>query len=191
MRAEDFGAILSNRLASADILVPERSLLFPVAADIRKMSGAYRSDGEEFGKNGDPVNALASFAYGLGWLDAGCGLGLLKSGGTDCEFGNWDVPALPEYPVRQLEEKTSRYELLLNKALGAVEPASEKESPLFPVACRIHLVTSLYARQGNLRFRQGVLPSALALFSYGHGWLDAGVRSGLFRITSHREIFAI
>jgi hypothetical protein len=29
------------------------------------------------------------------------------------------------------------------------------------------------------------------LYSYGHGWLDAGVRSGIFRITGNGDLFTI
>ncbi|WP_243670629.1 DUF357 domain-containing protein, partial [Methanoculleus chikugoensis] len=41
------------------------------------MAIAYHSDGFAFLRAGDRVNALAAFAYGLGWLDAGSHLGLL------------------------------------------------------------------------------------------------------------------
>jgi hypothetical protein len=32
---------------------------------------------------------------------------------------------------------------------------------------------------------------ALACFSYGHGWLDCGVETGLFSICANREMFTV
>ena len=48
-----------------------------------EMADAYLRDGRHFRDDGDPVNALAAFAYGHGWLDAGARVGLLSvpSGG--------------------------------------------------------------------------------------------------------------
>jgi len=42
-----------------------------------EMAAAYLEDGRHFRERGDPVNALAAFAYGHGWLDAGARVGLL------------------------------------------------------------------------------------------------------------------
>ena len=54
-------------------------------------------------------------------------------------------------------------------------------------ACRSRTcpcITALYARQGGVFRLLGQPQDALACFSYGHGWLDAAVRSGLFSIVS-------
>ena len=40
------------------------------------MAASYLEDGRHFRANDDPVNALASYAYGHGWLDAGVRMGL-------------------------------------------------------------------------------------------------------------------
>jgi hypothetical protein len=40
------------------------------------MAQSYLQDGRHFRASGDPVNALASFSYGYGWLDAGVRMGL-------------------------------------------------------------------------------------------------------------------
>jgi hypothetical protein len=55
----------------------------------------------------------------------------------------------------------------------------------------ILLITAVYAGQGTRYLVQGKAESALACFSYGHGWLDAAVRAGLFRITAERELFTV
>jgi len=42
------------------------------------MAHSYLEDGRHFRKHDDPVNALAAFSYGYGWLDAGVRLGLFE-----------------------------------------------------------------------------------------------------------------
>jgi hypothetical protein len=42
------------------------------------MATAYLDDGRHFRDDDDPVNALAAFSYGYGWLDAAVRLGLLS-----------------------------------------------------------------------------------------------------------------
>ncbi len=186
----DYGELLEDRLKAAAITIPERSLLMPLARELLGMAHAYRSDGITFLRNGDPVNALAAFCYGLGWLDAGCGLGLLIPA-AGCRYGLWEAEVFPGETSDQLREKTARYEILLARALGAVEPAPEQDSIASSISHRIRLIAAIHADEGHTAAFRGNLPRALALFSYGHGWLDAGVRAGLFRITGSREIFAL
>lgn len=47
------------------------------AQECLEMAKAYLEDGRHFRQDDDPVNALAAFAYGHGWLDAGARLGVL------------------------------------------------------------------------------------------------------------------
>lgn len=47
------------------------------AAECLGMARAYLDDGRHFRADGDPVNALAAYAYGHGWLDAAVRLGLV------------------------------------------------------------------------------------------------------------------
>ena len=70
---------LIERVPAIVIVVPENSLLYGPACQIREMVLAYENDGLRFESGGDEVNALASYAYALGWLDAGCCIGLIQS----------------------------------------------------------------------------------------------------------------
>jgi hypothetical protein len=48
------------------------------------MARSYLDDGRHFRAADDPVNALAAFSYGHGWLDAGVRMGLFAvPEGTD------------------------------------------------------------------------------------------------------------
>lgn len=47
------------------------------AAACLEMATAYLEDGRHFREEDDLVNALAAFAYGHGWLDAGARVGVL------------------------------------------------------------------------------------------------------------------
>ncbi|MFB6281778.1 MAG: DUF357 domain-containing protein [Haloferacaceae archaeon] len=67
---------LADALDAAEPAVPPGSPLGTAAADCREMARSYLTDGRHFRDDDDPVNALAAFAYGHGWLDAGVRLGL-------------------------------------------------------------------------------------------------------------------
>jgi len=55
---------------------PADTPLGTAAAECREMAVSYLDDGRHFRANDDPVNALAAFSYGYGWLDAGVRMGL-------------------------------------------------------------------------------------------------------------------
>lgn len=72
---EAYGKTFFERAETAETVVPKNTWLFSAAKDVRVMAQAYASDGFVFLKNHDEVNALASFAYGNGWLDTGAKTG--------------------------------------------------------------------------------------------------------------------
>ncbi|MFB6256626.1 MAG: DUF357 domain-containing protein [Haloplanus sp.] len=88
-----------------------------------------------------------------------------------------------------LAEKTDRYERLLAEALDAADAAAPPETPLGTAAAECREMARSYLEDGR-RFRDDDDPvNALAAFSYGHGWLDAGVRFGLFSVPDECELF--
>ena len=88
-----------------------------------------------------------------------------------------------------LTEKTDRYERMLTEALDAAEPCPPAESPLGVAAAEVREMASSYLADGR-HFRATDDPvNALASFSYGYGWLDAGVRMGLFSVPADTELF--
>jgi hypothetical protein len=88
-----------------------------------------------------------------------------------------------------LEEKTDRYGEMLADALEAAEPAAPTGTPLGEAAAETYEMAESYLDDGR-HFRDTDDPvNALASFSYGYGWLDAGVRFGLFDIPDDTELF--
>jgi hypothetical protein len=88
-----------------------------------------------------------------------------------------------------LAEKTDRYEALLAEALDAAEIAVPADTPLYEAATDCEAMAAAYLEDGR-QFRADDDPvNALAAFSYGHAWLDAGARIGLFS-TPDSELFA-
>jgi uncharacterized protein len=78
--------------------------------------------------------------------------------------------------MSEIADKTARYETMLRVALGRVEiVATKKNSTDFLIMARSYYEDGLYFRS------IGDLVNALVCFSYGHGWLDAGVRVGALR----------
>lgn len=90
-----------------------------------------------------------------------------------------------------LQEKTARYESLLAAALDAAEPTPDPDSPLGAVADEFEEMARSYLEDGR-HFRAEDDPvNALAAFSYGHGWLDAGARMGVFSVPEESELFTV
>jgi hypothetical protein len=186
------GTLLSGELDSTDIVPPEGSPLAALALMIKGMARAYAEDGTTFLSGGDKVNTLAAFYYGFAWLHFGRIYGLLSDKGNtqDCPFAGLQETLPPPYAV-QLEEKTLRYARLLETACASVLPAPEAETAGGMFARRVIMVGTCYSRGGKYCLASGAGEAALARFSYGHGWLDAGVRAGLLTLTGNREIFTI
>jgi hypothetical protein len=191
MKTAECQVLLAKLLAETTAVNPAASPLGRSATSVLVMARAYESDGRTFFASDDPVNALASFWYAFGWLHFGTTYGLLDSRGNNtCPFRDTVGRVQAEYAA-QLSEKTARYERLLNTARCSVAPSPEPATGAYDFAVRVLLITSAYAGHGTREREKGAEEDALAAFSYGHGWLDAGVTSGLFRITAHQELFTV
>ncbi|PSP90697.1 DUF357 domain-containing protein [Halobacteriales archaeon QS_4_69_34] len=75
-KIERYERLLAAALDAATVRPPAGTPLAAAAAEFEEMAAAYLADGQHFRSEGDPVNALAAFAYGHAWLDAGARIGL-------------------------------------------------------------------------------------------------------------------
>ena len=90
-----------------------------------------------------------------------------------------------------LGEKTDRYERMLADALDAAEAVPPAGTPLGDAAAECREMAASYLEDGR-HFRDADDPvNALAAFSYGYGWLDAGVRMGLFSVPDDTHLFTM
>jgi hypothetical protein len=90
-----------------------------------------------------------------------------------------------------LKEKTDRYERMLADALGAAEARPPADTHLGEAAAECREMAASYLDDGR-HFRESGDPvNALAAFSYGYGWLDAGVRMGLFAVPEDTDLFTV
>ncbi len=190
MNLENSLGVLESELASARIVALHRTGIFLAAQDNLAMVRAYLDDGRTFLAAGDPVNALAAAFYAEGWLHCGAACGVFILATPHCLFAP-PLPALPPEVSEKLREKATRYRRLLATARGAVRPAPEQGTALHGTADRVAVVAETYTVRGEMHIARGEEAAALACFSYGHGWIDAGVRAGLFAVTGSREIFTI
>lgn len=94
-------------------------------------------------------------------------------------------PEACRHMAADLAEKTARYEALLAEALEAAEPEPGD------AAAECAEMARSYLEDGRHFAAADDLVNALAAYSYGHGWLDAGVRLGLFEVPDGHEGFAI
>jgi hypothetical protein len=90
-----------------------------------------------------------------------------------------------------LQEKTDRYERMLADALDEAESRPPAGTPLGTAAAECREMAASYLDDGR-HFREADDPvNALAAFSYGYGWLDAGVRMGLFAVPEDTALFTV
>lgn len=90
-----------------------------------------------------------------------------------------------------LDEKTDRYETLLSAALDAAEIAPQEGTPLYEAALEYREMAQAYLEDGRHFRQQDDLVNALASFSYGHGWMDAGARIGVFEVPTDGHLFTV
>ncbi len=191
MKVEEYGGRFGAALAAAAFSVPDGSLLRRAAQEMHEMAVAYHSDGAAFLHAGDVVNALASFAYGSGWLDAGYVLGLIVCRNGDRPSPHEIGDTIPFALFDRLQWKTERYRGMLDAALSEVEYGPDRESALYGGAEHFIAVARSSFAAGVERLGGEDPIGALAWFSYGHAWLDAGVRTGLLRIRDRRDLFTV
>ncbi|GAA0199545.1 DUF357 domain-containing protein [Haladaptatus pallidirubidus] len=88
-------------------------------------------------------------------------------------------------------EKTNRYERLLLEALDAAEIAPAADTPMGEAAADCQEMARSYLEDGRHFRDDDDLVNALASFSYGHAWLDAGARIGLFDVPRDGHLFTV
>ncbi len=81
-----------------------------------------------------------------------------------------------------LNEKINRYEKLLSEALDKAKFAPIKGSHIYAVAKDFYNMAKSYYKDGVHFIENDDPVNALVCFSYGHAWLDAGARLGVFDV---------
>ncbi|MFB6194346.1 MAG: DUF357 domain-containing protein [Halobaculum sp.] len=85
-KTDRYGEMLKDALAATSVAAPEGTPAHDAARECVEMARSYREDGRHFREADDPVNALAAFSYGYGWLDCGVRMGLFVVDETDEEL---------------------------------------------------------------------------------------------------------
>ena len=93
--------------------------------------------------------------------------------------------------MTDIAEKTDRYEHLLASALEKATIAPPSDSPLAEAAGEFEEMARSYLEDGRHFRAEGDLVNALASFSYGHAWLDAGARIGVFDVPDEGDLFTV
>lgn len=101
-----------------------------------------------------------------------------------------DKSGLMQTQPADLEEKTIRYMSMLDRALKDIKSSAGEGSYLRKIADDYLDMARSYYIDGNHFMESDDMVNALVCFSYGHAWLDAGVRLGVFTVTDP-ELFAI
>lgn len=93
--------------------------------------------------------------------------------------------------MAELAEKTDRYEQLLAEALAAAEIAPPEGTPLAAGGADCVEMAQSYLEDGRYFREEEDLVNALAAFSYGHAWLDAGARLGVLDVPREGHLFTV
>ena len=93
--------------------------------------------------------------------------------------------------MTEIEPKTDQYEELLSEALDTAEIAAPPDTPLAVAASDCEQMARSYLEDGRHFRAEDDLVNALAAFSYGHAWLDAGARVGLLDVPREGHLFTI
>jgi uncharacterized protein len=88
-----------------------------------------------------------------------------------------------------LVEKTERYKRLLREALDDAKKVPGMDPMLAGIADDFYTMAESYYQDGTHFLEKDDRVNALVCFSYGHAWLDAGVRLGIFKVTKG-DLFA-
>lgn len=93
--------------------------------------------------------------------------------------------------MADLQEKTDRYEQLLSEALEAADLAVAADSPLAAAGEDCLEMARSYLDDGRHFRSNDDAVNALAAFSYGHAWLDAGARIGILDVPTEGDLFTV
>ena len=93
--------------------------------------------------------------------------------------------------MADIVEKTERYERLLTEALEEATVAPPEGTPMAEAAGECAEMAASYLEDGRHFVDEDDLVNALASFSYGHAWLDAGARIGLFDVPTEGHLFTV
>lgn len=179
---EDLGTIFEEMQRTAPVATP----LGEVCTGIIEMIHSYLTDAAVFHSSGDPVNEYASLAYLHGWLDAARYLGYVTAGELAILIP--DDAAFPDSEQEKLIEKACRYHWMLSEAAISVEIGPVSGSPLYQPSVDI-VEKTRYTAFHTIPDPLTGYGAALGELSYWYGWLDTGVRAGLFRITGDPHLF--
>ncbi|AEH24851.1 DUF357 domain-containing protein [Pyrococcus yayanosii] len=79
------------------------------------------------------------------------------------------------------EEKLKKYFRLTREALEKLEIAVHEKSHLYSVAKDFLMMAESYFRDAQYYYEKGDYVTAFAALNYAHGFIDAGVRLGVFK----------
>jgi uncharacterized protein len=191
MKIDEIHELLEATLSRSVDTAPQGTALGTIAGKVRLMAGSYESDGLSFLASGDEVNAWASFWYAFGWLHFGYAYGLITGPRPLVCPAPGSGEKMSAGTREMLNEKTLRYMRLIRTASASVTSSPEQETVSGEFSSRVLFIADVFSEQGARYILSGMNEDALACFSYGHGWLDAAVISGLFQITGERNLFTV
>ncbi|HIH40577.1 MAG TPA: DUF357 domain-containing protein [Halobacteria archaeon] len=92
----------------------------------------------------------------------------------------------------KLIDKTHKYKKMLQDALDSIEVTPREDSYFMKISDDFLNMARSYYTDGVYFLDKEDYEDALASFSYGHAWLDAGMRLGIFKSSStNHKLFSV
>jgi hypothetical protein len=188
-------AIIEKCISSFDgirsglkIAVKEGTMFRPLAESGLEMIDCYRTDAENFTKDGDLVTAFAAINYSHAWIDCFGRLGLF-----DVDSGKELFLSIPDGDegCKITEEKMAKYLDITTRARKKLKVAPPVRSFDRRLAFQILEASESYFKDAVDYRRDDDFVRAFAAVNYSHAWLDAGARMGLFDVEEDDVLFTL
>jgi uncharacterized protein len=189
MNLPEYNNYLKDEFLKRKSSCPDGTPYKNLGDEILEMIRSYISDAGYFERTEDLVNQFASLSYAHGWLSAGIYLGIINGSDRFFSYTGFLYPAYERYDAGHLTEKMQRYNRMLKKALESVNLAPASGSPMIKAAGFCISQAEHNLNQGQMLEKKRLEFPALGFFSYGYGWLDCAIRSGLIKILSDPGLF--
>ena len=173
-----------------EISVAEGTMLRPLAESGLEMVDCYRTDADNFCRDGDYVTAFAAINYAHAWIGCFRDLGLFKMMDYGELFRELD-PSDSDVSAVITDERMAKYLDITTRARKKVVIAPPVRSFDRKLALDFLERSDSFFRTAVGYRNDGDYLRAFAAVNYSHAWLDGAARMGLFDVDGDDVLFTL
>jgi hypothetical protein len=172
------------------ISVAEGTMLRPLAESGLEMVDCYRTDADNFCRDGDYVTAFAAINYAHAWIGCFRAFGLFSPGEYGELFIDLDASESDKCAVIS-DEKMAKYLDITTRARKKVKISPPVRSFDRKLALDFLERSESYFKTAVDYRRENDYLRAFAAVNYSHAWLDGAARVGLFDVDGDDVLFTL